>query len=257
MFGGFKMSDKLRDIPRLTDYTLKSRGSDRRLPICICLDTSYSMGADFDENKNQDKAPIELLKDGIKDFYNELSSIKETKHVEPCILSFNSNVEIILDYGTIKEHLNDIDKIDSIQADGLTRTSVALNIAVESLEKRKNDYKDKGIGYYQPWLVVFTDGMPQYVKSSDDEDNEEKYTLKELEYIRELEKAKKLHIIPIAVGDNIKDSFMKKFREDEDYLPLKKDSNIQFSELFEYLAQSSATNEIKFGPIKQKLLENK
>ena len=36
----------------------------------------------------------------------------------------------------------------------------AVNLGLDLLEKRKNDYKSKGVGYYQPWLVLMTDGAP-------------------------------------------------------------------------------------------------
>ena len=36
----------------------------------------------------------------------------------------------------------------------------AINLALDMLESRKSEYSDSGVDYYQPWLVVMTDGQP-------------------------------------------------------------------------------------------------
>ena len=36
----------------------------------------------------------------------------------------------------------------------------ALQISLDTLENRKNTYKTAGVDYYQPWLVIMTDGCP-------------------------------------------------------------------------------------------------
>lgn len=36
----------------------------------------------------------------------------------------------------------------------------AVNLVLDLLERRKQEYKDKGVDYYQPWLVLMADGAP-------------------------------------------------------------------------------------------------
>ena len=35
-----------------------------------------------------------------------------------------------------------------------------MNLALDTLEKRKSVYSDVGVLYYQPWVVLMTDGQP-------------------------------------------------------------------------------------------------
>ena len=35
-----------------------------------------------------------------------------------------------------------------------------VNLALDTLEKRKSVYSDVGVLYYQPWVVLMTDGQP-------------------------------------------------------------------------------------------------
>lgn len=36
----------------------------------------------------------------------------------------------------------------------------AVNLALDMLENRRQDYKNVGVQYYHPWLVLMTDGRP-------------------------------------------------------------------------------------------------
>lgn len=36
----------------------------------------------------------------------------------------------------------------------------AVNLAIDSLEARKQEYKANGISYYRPWLFLVSDGAP-------------------------------------------------------------------------------------------------
>ena len=43
---------------------------------------------------------------------------------------------------------------------GGTRTSEGINLALDAIEKRKQMYREYGIDYYRPWLLLITDGEP-------------------------------------------------------------------------------------------------
>lgn len=49
---------------------------------------------------------------------------------------------------------------------GLTNTAAAIDKAIHMVEQRKCHYKQVGIPYYRPWIVLVTDGNPDPYKES-------------------------------------------------------------------------------------------
>lgn len=47
-----------------------------------------------------------------------------------------------------------------MEAEGMTCMGEGLSLALDLLEKRKTKYKATGVDYYQPILVVMSDGLP-------------------------------------------------------------------------------------------------
>ena len=47
-----------------------------------------------------------------------------------------------------------------MEAEGMTCMGEGLSLALDLLEKRKAKYKATGVDYYQPILVVMSDGLP-------------------------------------------------------------------------------------------------
>ena len=120
----------------------------RRLPICFCLDTSGSMMGN----------PIKQLNQGLSNFIASIKANDDTKSAtDIAIITFGSSVDIVMPFGKISE-----DGLPEIKA-STTMTPIGEGIltALELLNARKEGYKEQGIKYYQPWLVVITDGAPQ------------------------------------------------------------------------------------------------
>ena len=36
----------------------------------------------------------------------------------------------------------------------------AINVALDMIEQRKDNYRENGIAYYRPWAFLITDGEP-------------------------------------------------------------------------------------------------
>ena len=53
-----------------------------------------------------------------------------------------------------------IDGFSKMSAYGGTPLGQAVNEALNKLENRKSQYKKTGTPYYQPWLVIISDGYP-------------------------------------------------------------------------------------------------
>ena len=121
--------------------------SDNPEPRCACvllLDTSGSMYG----------GPIRALNEGIKAFKDaiERDSLASLR-VETAIVTFDSSVEIVQEFATV-DALATLD----LNAQGVTSTAVGVNRALDMIEDRKKTYRDAGISYYRPWVVMITDG---------------------------------------------------------------------------------------------------
>ena len=125
----------------LVDFT------DNPEPRCACvllLDTSGSMHG----------SPIQALNEGLKAFKDELESDSlASLRVETAIVSFNSRVELEQVFATV-----DALSTPNLSANGATNTATAVNFAIDRVEERKQTYRDAGISYYRPWIVLITDG---------------------------------------------------------------------------------------------------
>ena len=93
------------------------------------------------------------------------------------------------------------------------------------MKKRKNEYKNNGVDYYQPWLVLMTDGYPDI--SSE--------LTRAIQRTVEMANSKKLSIFPIAIGDSADMNCLAKFSPKRSPLKLQ---GLKFREFFEWLSQS-------------------
>ncbi|MEG2246549.1 MAG: VWA domain-containing protein [Romboutsia sp.] len=184
-----------------------------RVPVCLCLDISGSM----------DGEPIRELNEGIRLFYD---AIKEdeiaTYAAEISIVTFDSRAVCVEDFANIDRQEN----IPTLRAGGLTFMGEGVNLALDLLEKRKQEYQDKGVEYYQPWLVLMTDGAPN---GNSIELN------KAISRTNELVDNKKLTVFPIGIGNHADMSTLEKFSPRRQPLRLK---GLNFKEFFEWLSQS-------------------
>lgn len=119
-------------------------------PRCACmlvLDTSGSM----------DGAPIHALNEGVQAFVSELQQDE--------LAQYSLEVGIVTAGGTITQALpiapvRLLDSVPRFIASGTTPLGGAVNQALSILETRKAEYKRNGVPYYQPWIVIISDGSP-------------------------------------------------------------------------------------------------
>ena len=108
---------------------------------------------------------------------------------------------------------------------GPTPMGEAINLAIDLLEKRKNEYKEKGVDYYQPWLVLMTDGEPT------DNDNIPEAVSKVVNLVNN----KKLTVFPIGIGRDANMTTLASFSPNRAPLRLQ---GLKFKEFFAWLSQS-------------------
>lgn len=150
-----------------------------RVPIVFCLDTSGSMAG----------SKIQELNKALDDFYRVLIEDRTAKYAaDVCIVTFDSDARIKQDFENVSH--NRVPKI--LNPDGVTKIGEGVNLALDCLEGRKEEYKNNGIEYYQPWLVLMTDGRP--VQSAQSEID------RAVKRATKLEANRKLTVIPIYIG---------------------------------------------------------
>lgn len=180
-----------------------------RVPICLVLDTSGSMDGD----------PIDELNEGVKTFFDAILSDEVAQwSAEISIVTFGDTATQILDFASIQKQT-----VPTLQASGSTPMGAAVNLALDLLERRKKEYSATGVDYYQPWMVLMTDGQP-----TDDIESSVHRTC-------ELIEKRKLTIFPIGIGQSADMSVLARFSPKRPPLRLK---GLNFKEFFEWLSQS-------------------
>jgi uncharacterized protein YegL len=217
---------------------------DARVPICLVLDASPSMSgivagdlAATGEKRTFDGQEwsivtgdnivtrMDELNAGLNQFFQELlEDASARRAAEVCVVAFASDAEIIRDFAPLSQsHLGM--SLQVSKQDG-TSLGAGVGLALQLLEQRKGEYKNAGVDYYQPWLVVITDGQPT--------DDTHRQIAPE---IRKLVEAKKLTIFPIAVGDLQDVSQLAVISPGRQPLKLR---GAKFRELFQWLSRSVA-----------------
>ena len=182
-----------------------------RVPICLVLDTSGSMNGE----------PINELNEGLEMFFNAIREDEVAKNAaEIAIVTFGGTPRQILDFADIKRQ-----SPPRLEAETTTPMGGGVGLALDLLEDRKEEYSRAGVDYYQPWMVLMTDGKP-----TDRIDSAVKRT-------RSLVEARKLTLFPLGIGDNADLKTLAKFSPQRKPLRLK---GLNFREFFTWLSQSVA-----------------
>jgi len=197
-----------------------SKSTRRRLPICFCLDVSGSMSGN----------PIKELNEGLQSFFSSMRENEETRSAaDVCVVTFGGTVDIVIPFGKLSLQKT----IPHIAATtSLTPIGEGILTSLELLSERKAGYKNLGIKYYQPWLVVITDGAPQGEEAMVNMESA-------IEAVCDLESHGRLVVFNIGVGQTVDYNLLKR-------LSIKRAEPIsiqsaQFSRLFEFLGSSSSS----------------
>lgn len=184
-----------------------------RVPVSLCIDTSGSMLGD----------KIRKLIEGVNLFYDAIDEDDDAHDAaEVSVVEFNSTATLIQDYASIER----LERIETIDPSGLTFLGEGVNLALDTLEKRKSVYSGSGVLYYQPWLVLMTDGQP----NGDPAELE-----RAVQRVAELVAAKKLTVFSIGLGDDADMGVLARFSPNH---PPHRLQGLKFKEFFEWLSKS-------------------
>lgn len=152
-----------------------------RIPVCICLDLSEDL-------KNNCFFPNEeLMEKELNQFINDIgqnSNINDS--VELCIVEIDTEPKVLRNFITVEEP----EKI-KIEYKGSRDINSSILKGYETLKERVELYKENGIEYYNPWMIVISGGKSQ--KNSN---------LEIRNTIIELEKNNEMHIVPVYIGED-------------------------------------------------------
>ena len=184
-----------------------------RVPVCLCLDVSGSMRG----------MPIDELNEGVRLFYEAIRSDETALYsAEVSVVTFGGGVECKADFSTLENQPN----APHFYADGGTPMGEAVNMALDMLEERKKKYREHGVDYYQPWLVLMTDGAPN---------GSEAELGRAAQRTCDMVNNRKLTVFPIGVGRDADMNVLESFSPKRVPLKLR---GLKFREFFEWLSQS-------------------
>jgi uncharacterized protein YegL len=182
-----------------------------RVAVALCLDVSGSMAGE----------PITELNEGISLFSGALSADPAARaSAEVAIVTFSDVPETRLDF----QNLDRLGRLPTLTAGGSTDLGGGVNTALDRLAARKSEYKQAGIDYFQPWLVLMTDGQP----------TTQNHVLASGRAL-DLENQGKLVIMPIGIGPFADMHALSTFSNRRKPLRLR---GLNFSELFVWLSKS-------------------
>ena len=117
-----------------------------RVPICICICAGKEITA-YEEQK---------LNTGINTLIQSLCENEDTVDAaEICIIvASDGEVQVMNEFMTTDYYKNAI----TVKAVGKSNTPAGLEMALNKLEERVEEYKYYQRGYYQPWLIVLCKG---------------------------------------------------------------------------------------------------
>ena len=211
-----------------------------RVPICLCLDTSGSMGRTVGGTRTGEKifsdgrewnvvtggtSCISEMQQGIEEFYKALREDETAMYsAEIAIVTFDDRASCVEDFANIERQ----EELPELIAQGNTAIGEGVNLALDLLEQRKAEYKEKGVDYFQPWLVLMTDGAPN---------GDREALIHAINRTCEYANSDKLTVFPIGIGAAADLDTLNRFSPKRQALRLE---GLQFRDFFAWLSQSVA-----------------
>ena len=179
----------------------------KKLPVVFLIDTSGSMnrcddgirtgrsvyidGQQWNEVEGGTSIMMNLL-NRVEDFHEAMIQDRKTSVTcQTAYVTFSDEANMVEDFGLVKNKKAPIDKLF---ADGDETYIVnGLNLSLKLLDDHKKLIQDEGGDYYQPWLIIFTDG----------EAHDDSYKLNQIKKeLQNRQRAQKLIVYTVALNDD-------------------------------------------------------
>lgn len=199
-------------FPAIPDVQLIDN-SEQRTPIVLVLDCSGSMDGGSIQQLNQGLSLLE------KELKGDTIAAKRV-HLLVVKIGGNDEAQIVGDWMDAMEFV-----APSLQANGTTTTGMAVDLALSKIEEEKQRFKQASVAYTRPWLFLMSYGEP-----SDDWHGA-------AERCRQAEKANKVAIFPIAIGEGANTVTLGEF-SGRGPMAVKRMQGLKFREMFLWLSAS-------------------
>lgn len=185
-----------------------------RVPVCLALDVSGSMAAN---------GKMVELNRAMRAFFQAVRNDEMARiAAEIAVVSFGSTALRLVDFASI-----DRQTIPELVPGGYTAMGAGVGLALDMLEQAKRIYSENGLDYYQPWLVLMTDGTPEGEAPA--------VTEAAIARCQDLVRRRKLTVFPIAIGHDANVPALSRFSPNLE--PLRVES-AHFQHFFSWLAKS-------------------
>lgn len=126
---------------------------DPRAALVLVLDQSDSM---VEKRPGEDRSPMEALNGGLDVLVTALNNDPLAKRrVEVSFVCFGTNVQPATEFKTVDNLV-----LPTLAPAGITSLGAAVTEALDALEARKKVYKENGVDYTRPWVMILSDGLP-------------------------------------------------------------------------------------------------
>jgi len=215
----------------------------KKLPVVFCIDVSDSMnqcegGRDTGRSEYRDginwrivdgggQTLMGTLKERVKDFHDAMQEDRKTSVTcQTAYVTFGDTATVIEDFGIVKNKKAPVDKLVA-NADS-TYICDALEMSLKMLDEQKQMLRDMGNDYYQPWLIILTDGRAH--------DNPERIKRIKRE-LNQRQKDNKLIVYTLALSDDAE--LYQQIRGYSAYKPIPYDKNKEeLKNFFRFLKKS-------------------
>ncbi len=196
-----------------------------RIPVAIVLDCSPSMSGEVSWGapvQQTNPSPIEELNAGVALFYRDVCADDiSASSAEMAVIAYADTPEVVRPFQPADDR--DIPQLQ-VMGSG-TDIGSAVREALRLLDDRKREYKEAGLDYYQPWLVLMTDGQPTHGP-----------TMEAAEEVRKRVSDRKLVTFPVGIGTGADMAILQMFMGDG-RSPFRLDG-LNFKPFFKWLSAS-------------------
>lgn len=210
-----EIDEKLNEM-RLKEHDLVENTANR-VPICIVVDTSYSM---VRENR------IKHVNNGLKQFIEAgADDDYASDSLDICIITFGRGKgKVVQEFANISSI-----RFEPLKASGNSPLGSAVNLAIKTIEQRLEQYLRHGITSFKPWLIIMSDGEGDPT----DAKNLEKAT----EETRKLVRERRIKVMCIDMNRAEKNNDLRKFSIDGTTSAI---NALQIEDFFYMLSRSAA-----------------
>lgn len=228
-------------------YDSSITNGEARIPICFCIDVSSSMN--FITNPESDfivlNNGVTFSEDGcnkvrrvkLKDVVKKKCNLNDLKRVLLQMINRMQQNAIIADSAVVSivtfslfadciVEFSDVNRINpsvisNIKAEeDRTNAAKGIYMALERLEQLKKLNKNAGNDSYRPVMVFMSDGNPTDINEARNAGNQ----------IREMADQEKLNVIPIAIGNDIDETWLRRLSHDSHVYHMRYEK--EFDEVF-------------------------